>query len=153
MIPFVVLLVSVPVLWLIGRAGVDVFESWIVCLRAGVALMFFLTASAHWGKRRADLVRMVPAGMPAPELLVTITGWLEIAGAAGLLIPATAPAASAGLAALLIAVFPANVSAARRKLSIDGRPVPGLALRTVLQIVFIAAVLMAGFGGVLKNAG
>ncbi|MEF2968573.1 hypothetical protein V3851_22385 [Paenibacillus sp. M1] len=50
---------------------------------------------------------------------------------------------------LLIAMFPANVYAARHKLTLDGKPVPGLFVRTLLQIVFIAAVVLASpvYGG------
>jgi uncharacterized membrane protein len=43
--------------------------------------MFLLTASAHWGKRRRDLIRMVPGVFPQPDLLVTLSGMLEIVGA------------------------------------------------------------------------
>jgi len=116
-------------------------------LRIAVALMFLLTASAHWGKRRADLVRMVPAWFPRAELAVTLTGALELAGAVGLLIPTTAPYAAIGLAALLIAMFPANVHAARAKLSIAGKPVTPLLQRTALQALFLLAVLGAGLVG------
>ncbi|WP_420799418.1 hypothetical protein [Ktedonospora formicarum] len=36
---------------------------------------------------KEDLVKMVPAGLPAPRLLVPLTGVLEILGALGLLLP------------------------------------------------------------------
>jgi uncharacterized membrane protein len=43
--------------------------------------MFAFTAISHFYSRtRPDLVRMVPAGLPAPGLLVTITGILELLG-------------------------------------------------------------------------
>src|SRR5262249_15318391 len=102
-------------------------------------------ASAHWGRRRPDLVRMVPPRFPRPERMVTLTGIAEIAGAVGLLVPVLAPWAAAGLALLLLAVFPANVHAARPALTIGGRPATPLVARTVLQVVFLAAVLAAGF--------
>jgi uncharacterized membrane protein len=119
--------------------------SWHVCLRWGLAGMFLLTASAHWGKRRPDLIRMVPAAFPRPDRIVTVTGVLELAGAVGLLIPFTAPFAAAGLALLLVAIFPANIHAAREKMTIGGRPVTKLPLRALLQIVFIGALIVAGF--------
>jgi len=50
-------------------------------LRLALSGMFLLTASAHWGKRRPDLIRMVPSVFPRPDLLVTFTGVLEILGA------------------------------------------------------------------------
>jgi uncharacterized membrane protein len=148
MIPFIILAISTLLLKVIGVAGVELLRSWTWCLRGGLALMFLFTASAHWGKRRSDLVAMVPGLLPRPDLIVSVTGALEIAGAVGLLIPAIAPIAAAGLAILLISLFPANVRAAREGLTIGGRPATALPLRTLLQLVFIAAVLVAGFPGI-----
>jgi uncharacterized membrane protein len=126
-------------------AGVEFFTAWQHCLRAAVAAMFLLTASAHWGKRRADLIRMVPPAFPRPDLLVTLTGIAELAGVIGMLWTPVTRAASIGLAILLVALFPANVYAAQHQLTIDGRKVPGLFLRTVLQIIFLVAVIAAGW--------
>lgn len=132
---------------LTGVLGWSLFDSWHHALRGALAAMFCLTASAHWGKRRPDLVRMVPPWFPRPELLVTATGVLEILGAIGLLIPATAKLAALCLALLLTALFPANIHAARQHLTIGGRPVPAMPLRTVLQIVFLAALLAVAWRG------
>src|SRR3954470_15058754 len=126
MAPLIVLIVASIAFWLIGHAGVTVFQPIGTVLRTALTLMFLLTASAHWGKRRRDLIRMVPAVFPRPDLLVTLSGMLEIIGAIGLLIPSTAPAAAICLAVLLLALFPANVHAAREKLTIAGQPVPGI---------------------------
>jgi uncharacterized membrane protein len=145
MLPLLVLIASTLILRAIGTAGVAVFESWLICLRGGLAAMFLLTASAHWGKRRQNLIRMVPAAFPRPDLIVTITGLLEILGAIGLLLPTTLGAAAACLVVLLLVTFPANVHAARQNLATGGKPATGLALRTFLQVVFIAALLAAGF--------
>ena len=147
MIPFIVLVISTLLLKVIGVAGVDMLNSWTWCLRGGLTLMFLFTASAHCGKQRGDLVAMVPSAFPRPDLIVSATGLLEILGAVGLLIPAIAPVAAACLAILLISLFPANIRAARERLSIGGRPATALPLRTLLQLVFIAAVLVAGFPG------
>jgi hypothetical protein len=68
---------------------------------------------------------MVPPALPEPALLVTITGVLELAGAAGLLSRRTAPWAAAGLSALLVAMFPANVCAAVEGLTLCGDPAMG----------------------------
>ncbi len=114
---------------------------WWVALRFALAGMFLLTASAHWGKKRPDLIRMVPPRFPRPELLVTLTGVAELAGAVGLMIRATAPWAALGLTLLLFAMFPANVYAARQQLTLGGKPVTPLVTRTVIQVVFLAATL------------
>ncbi len=148
MIPFIILVGSTLLLRVIGIAGVDLLNSWPWCLRGGLALMFLFTASAHWGKQRVDLVAMVPSAFPRADLIVSATGVLEILGAVGLLIPATAPVAAACLAMLLISLFPANIRAAREGLPFGGRPATALPLRTLLQLVFIAAVLVAGFPGI-----
>jgi uncharacterized membrane protein len=147
--PFLVLLISTLALRALGAAGVTVLDGWVICLRGGLAAMFLLTASAHWGKRRPDLIRMVPAVFPRPDLIITLTGLLELAGAAGLLIPATSGVAAACLAVLLVALFPANVRAAREHLTLGGKKVTGLPLRALLQVVFIVALLVAGFPDVV----
>ncbi|MCY9656883.1 hypothetical protein P5G65_11540 [Paenibacillus chondroitinus] len=144
MIPFYALIVSYLIFWVLGLLGVSHFEGWHTPMQGAVAVMLLLTASAHWGKRRPDLIRMVPPAFPRPDLIVTITGWLEIAAAIGILFPATSRIASICLMVLLIAMFPANVRAARHKLTIGGDPTPSLPVRTVLQLVFLAAIYLAG---------
>ncbi|WP_392542540.1 DoxX family protein [Oryzobacter telluris] len=52
---------------------------------------------------------MVPHVLPRKRLLVHASGVLEIACAAGLLVPSTRKAAGWASAALLVGVFPANV--------------------------------------------
>ncbi len=109
MVPFAVL---IGLFVLLGATGlVSGAYGWWDSLRMALAGMFLLTASAHWGKRRPDLIQMVPPVFPRPDLLVTGTGILEILGASGLLIASVAPYAAAALSLLLIAVFPANVHA------------------------------------------
>ncbi len=145
MAPLIVLVVSALVFFLCGRAGVALFQDRGLVLRAALAVMFFLTASAHWGKRRPDLIRMVPPAFPHPELIVTVSGWLEILGAVGLLLPATARVACICLALLLMALFPANVHAARHRLTIAGQRVPNLPLRSLIQLVFLATLMAAAW--------
>lgn len=54
--------------------------------------------------------RIVPTWVPDARMATYVSGVAEIAGAVGLLIPATRRAAAWGLIALLIAVFPANIN-------------------------------------------
>ncbi|NQX71642.1 DoxX family protein [Paenibacillus alba] len=144
MIPFYVLIVSFLLFKVLGLLGLSYWEGWHTALQGAVAAMFLLTASAHWGRSRQDLIRMVPSAFPKPDWLVTATGWLEIAGAVGILLPATSRVASICLALMLIAMFPANLRAAREGLTIRGRATPRLLVRTLLQLVFLAAVILAG---------
>ncbi|MGH3433636.1 MAG: DoxX family protein [Thermocrispum sp.] len=124
---------------LAGRQRADRLRTWPVALRCGLAAMFVLTGVAHFVGMRAELVAMVPPALPAPKLLITVTGVLELAGAAGLFWSRTRPWAAAGLAALLLAMFPANVYAALN--GIGGETVDGLPLRSALQVVFLAAAV------------
>ncbi|HEY0139428.1 MAG TPA: DoxX family membrane protein [Thermoanaerobaculia bacterium] len=139
MLPMLIVLIAFTVFRLAGAAGVRQLRDWRVSLRYALALMFLVTASGHWGVRRADLVRMVPPAFPSPELLVTLTGLAEIAGAIGLLWTRTARLAAACLTLFLLAVFPANVYAARQQLTIAGKPVTPLPLRTAVQVGLVAA--------------
>jgi uncharacterized membrane protein len=141
MVPAIVLLVSFVLFRCVGLLGVVALDNWDAPLRIALFLMFLVTASAHWGRGRADLICMVPPAFPAAPAIVTITGVLEILGAVGLLLPVTARAAATCLAILLVALFPANVRAAREKLTILGRPVPNLAVRGTIQAIFLAALL------------
>jgi uncharacterized membrane protein len=132
-----------PFFALAGFVGVAALDNWNLPLRLALCLMFTIAASAHCGRGRPDLIRIVPTALPAPGILVTITGLFEIAGAVGLLLPQTARAAAICLALLLIALFPANVRAARHGFTILGRPAVNVAARGAMQAVFIIALVAA----------
>lgn len=155
MAPLVVLVVSTLLGRLAGRLGVVWLQQWPAATRLGLAVMFFFTASAHFNSMRADLVRMVPAGVPNPELMVTFTGVCEVLGAIGLLIPRTRRLAAAALVLMLIAILPANIHAARSALTLNGAPVTPLWPRIGLQIVFIALLWWSGIrqGGRSRGSG
>jgi uncharacterized membrane protein len=119
---------------------------WQAALRIALAGMFLLTASAHWGRRRPDLIRMVPDSIPRPDLLVTVTGLCEILGAIGLLVPPFTRWAAIGLAVLLIALFPANVRASREGITIGGKPATPLLARSLIQVVFLMATIAVAIG-------
>ncbi|GAA4860156.1 DoxX family protein [Pseudonocardia benzenivorans] len=126
------------VLRVLGLLGVAALDGWLPALRGALAAMFLLTASAHFlAPRRHELVAMVPPGLRRPGLLVTVTGVLEIAGAAGLALPATYRLAAGCLAVLLVAMFPANVHAARTGGSLGGRSVTPLVPRTAMQVLYV----------------
>ncbi|MER0245740.1 MauE/DoxX family redox-associated membrane protein [Streptomyces sp. HSW2009] len=137
--PLVALVVGFLGARLAGLLGVDALDGWHPAVRIGLALMFAFTAVAHFHPAlRADLIDMVPPPLPRPDLLVTLTGLLEAAGAAALLVPASARWAAAGLALLLVAMFPANVSAARRRTA-QGDP---LGRRSALQAGYVAVAAL-----------
>ncbi|MBF6336284.1 hypothetical protein IU450_10350 [Nocardia abscessus] len=138
MAPLVVLAAVTAIARLIGwLTGNDWLDSWAHAAALGLAAMLVLTSSAHFLQPRRDaLIAMVPPRLPNAPALVTLTGVLELAGAVGVVIPATADLAAACLIALLVALFPANVRAARADLGIKTMPLP---LRALVQVLFIAA--------------
>lgn len=90
--------------------------------------------------RPAAYAAIVPDWLPAPVLLVYLSGVAEIAGGLGLILPATRRAAAWGLIALFVAVFPANVNMAIHAINpLGGEPLPAVALwgRLPLQLVLI----------------
>lgn len=142
MIPLVVLVVSF-VLFRLAGLSIVYMADWQHALRAALGVMFLLTASAHWGKRRPDLLRMVPGALGSADFWVTLSGIAEVLFALGLQISSLAIPAGALAGVMLICLFAANVKAAREKLTIGGRPVPALGPRLIIQIVFLAAIAAA----------
>jgi uncharacterized membrane protein len=91
--------------------------------------------------RLKPFVRIVPNYLPAPVALVYISGFFEILGGVGLLIPGTRVWAAWGLISLYIAVFPANIYMLTNNISLNPKkPIPRWALwaRLPFQFVFIA---------------
>ena len=76
--------------------------------RVFTALGFIAAGVLHFMKP-ASFITIIPRFLPAPGLLVVLSGAAEIAGGIGLLVPALRLAAGWGLLLLLIAVFPANI--------------------------------------------
>jgi uncharacterized membrane protein len=137
------MLVAWVVARVVGSAGVlPRTASWTGALVFAFAAMFVFTAIAHFHPRsRRDLIRMVPASLPAPGVLVTVTGLLELLGAIGLLVPQTQAAAAYALALLLVALSPANIHAARAGVVIAGRRATPLVWRIPLQLFWIGALV------------
>jgi uncharacterized membrane protein len=144
MIPSYVMLAGILLARMAGVLGLDALSNWAMATRVGLSLMFVFTGIAHFTSTRADLVRMVPPQLPRPDLLVTVTGIAELAGAVGLLItPLTRPAAI-GLIVLLVVMFPANIHAARTNHTIGGRPHTRMAVRLPLQLLWIGLLWWCG---------
>ena len=137
--PFIALVLVTLAVRGAGALGVARLASWPVALRGGLAAMFLMTGAAHFVGMRAELIAMVPPSLPAPGLLVTVTGLLEIAGAVGLLLRPTARTSAGCLSALLVVMFPANVYAAVTGLATDWWD--AVLPRTVMQVAFLAATV------------
>ena len=132
-----ILFISLFVYRAIGAVGVTVLAGWVAAGRAALSTMLAFTGAAHFNSARSDLIAMVPPALPRPDLLVTLTGLAELAAAVLLLVPATRTLAASGLIVLFMAMLPANISAARRQLTLRGRPATALWLRLPMQLLFI----------------
>ncbi len=148
MAPVIALVLGTLAARLLGWLGVDYVATWPAAVAVGLAVMFVVTGIAHFATPlRRDLIAIVPPHLPTPALLVTVTGVLELLGAAGLLYPPTRAAAAIGLGLLMLVMFPANIYASRMP-DPPKSMTTQLPLRTVEQVVFVGAALVVGLGGV-----
>ncbi len=88
-------------------------------------------------------VAIVPPYLPAPLALVYISGFFEILGGAGLLIPKLRRIAGWGLIALMVAVYPANIHMAMNPDQFPDLSPTALYIRLPIQFVMIAIVWWA----------
>jgi uncharacterized membrane protein len=104
-----------------------------------LSLLMIAAGVTHFIKP-GPFVRIVPNFLPYPLQLVYISGFFEILGGIGLLIPSVSRPSAWGLIALFIAVFPANINMAINHISFGEGPTPDWALwlRLPLQLVLIA---------------
>lgn len=108
-----------------------------------LAAFFLFTGTTHFLFPNV-FAGAVPPSLPHRKLLGLLGGAAELASGLGLLLPATRPAARLGLTALLLAVWPANVSMALRPQDFPAIPVWALWLRVPLQLPLLWWVWRAG---------
>jgi uncharacterized membrane protein len=142
----IILIGSALVFRALGFLGVPFFATWRDSVLCALTVMFCFTGIAHFGKTRADIEKMVPPWLASPRRIVMWTGILEILGAVGILIPETRFVAGICLIAFLVAVFPANIHAARTGATLAGKPATALWIRTPLQAFLIILVAWTCFG-------
>lgn len=115
---------------------------------------FYGAAGALHLTTPASFLPIVPGFVPAPTLVVLLTGVCELAGAVGLLVPRTRRLAGMLLALYALAVLPANVKHAFGGVELAGLPDswwyhgPRLAFQPVLVwwALFAAEVIDWPFG-------
>lgn len=85
-------------------------------------------------------VQIVPKALPAPLVLVYVSGVFEVLGGIGVLVARTRKLAGWGLIALFVAVFPANINMAVNHIEPVGTHIPEALfwLRLPLQVLLIA---------------
>src|ERR1700751_5139899 len=146
MVPYIAVVVVTLAARFAGWLGWHYTDGWLAPIAFGLAAMFVLTGVAHFVQPlRSGLIAIVPPRLPAPGLLVTITGLLELLGAIGLLIPETRVAAAICLLVLMLAMFPANVYASRMP-NPPKSMTTRLPLRTAIEVVFLAAAVAVALG-------
>ena len=147
MAPLITLLVGSIAARIAGWAGVEYVGTWTKAVAVGLAAMFVLTGVAHFAAPlRAALIAIVPPQLPQPGLLVTVTGVLEFVGAVGLLVPSTRVAAALCLLLLMLAMFPANIYAARMP-DPPKSMTTQLPLRTAEEVIYLAAAIVVAICG------
>jgi uncharacterized membrane protein len=104
-----------------------------------LALLFIGAGILHF-LSPAPYLRIMPPYLPAPLLLVYVSGVAEIAGGLGLLVPTTRRLAGIELIVVLLAVFPANVYMLQTQGAGMSVPLWVLWLRLPLQLALIAWV-------------
>jgi uncharacterized membrane protein len=108
-------------------------------LRLVLALLMVLAGTMHFVSPK-PFIKIVPGYLPYARALVYISGFFEILGGVGLLIPSISRIAAWGLVALYVAVFPANINMAINHIGFGAGTTPTLLLwlRLPLQILLIA---------------
>jgi len=115
-------------------------SDWRTAARLGLAVMFAFTGSTHFTEMKHDYAAMVPPPFTGQLWVIYLTGLLEIAGAVGLLMSPTRRPAGICLLLLLLALFPANVYAAMQGVQFRSAPPTDIALRGLIQAVFLFTV-------------
>lgn len=108
-------------------------------LRVVLAISIIVVGVTHF-LTPEPFVKIVPPQLPYPLELVYLSGFYEILGGIGLLVPPVSQAAAWGLIALFIAVFPANINMAVNHIKLENIPdSPWLhVVRLPFQAVLIA---------------
>ena len=138
MAPLVVLLVTFAILFAVdryltkGKLGISFVG------RAAMSAMLLVTGIAHFTNTE-QMVAMMPDVIPAKRELAYFTGICEFAAMIGLLWRRTAWLASVLLIVFFIAVLPANIAGALKRVPLGGMDLGPwyLLFRIPLQIFFI----------------
>lgn len=111
-----------------------------------VTAWFFIGGIGHFAAP-GFFLKIVPPHLPWRLQAVYISGFFELAGAAGLLFAQTRRRAGIGLFLLTIAVTPANIYMWQNPQLFPSIPQALLAWRLVLQVLLLAAIWIAAISG------
>jgi uncharacterized membrane protein len=115
--------------------------------RIAMAAMLLFTAIGHFMFTKG-MTMMLPASVPFKAGVIYLTGILEIAGAAGLLVPSVRTGAACALIVFFILLLPANIYAAILHIDYEkgtyaGKGLSYLWFRIPLQVFFIVWVYIS----------
>jgi len=106
--------------------------------RISLAIVFVFTGLGHFIMSE-PMAQMLPSWVPMRMPIIYITGVVELAAAAGLLVPRVCRLTGIYLIAFLILVLPANIYAAINRVEMGGHSMgpPYLFIRIPLQLILI----------------
>ncbi len=138
MIPFIILLVSFGLIFVINKFLLGGKLSLSFVGRVSLAIMLLATGIAHFTSTDV-MVEMLPEFLPLKREIIYLTGVLELSAAIGLLIDKTAKLTSVLLIIFFIAILPANIIGSLKQVSLGGMEIGAIYLlfRIPLQILFI----------------
>ena len=102
--------------------------------------LFFILGGVNHFINPNFYVKIMPPYIPAHLTMVYVSGFFEVLGGGGFLIPRLRRAAGWGLIALLIAVFPAHLHMMMHPAEYSSIPYPMIVARIPLQFLLIAWV-------------
>ena len=105
--------------------------------------LLFIAAGVNHFVSPGVYMKIMPDYLPWPLTLVYVSGFFEVLGGVGLVVPWLRRAAGWGLIALLVAVFPANVHMVLNSAEFPSIPFWALVARLPLQAVLIAWIWWA----------
>ncbi len=114
-----------------------------LALRIAAALPLVASGALHLARPQLYLP-LIPPPFPRADWFIVLTGVPELLGAAGLFLPRIRRAAAVCLSLYMVAIFPANVHVAGRK--VHGFPMPSVPVRGAMQAAYILLILAAGWG-------
>jgi uncharacterized membrane protein len=140
----IVLILTIFCFYAIARGKYESFGITQIAFRVLVALPLLVSAILLHFFRASLTASIIPPFFPAHLFLAVFTGVCEIAGSLGLFVPRFRRAAAFWISVMMVAIFPANVYSAGKVVA--GFQFPSVQVRLAMQVVYVALVLLAGYG-------
>jgi uncharacterized membrane protein len=142
--PLAILVLTIAAFFALARGNYASFGTPQLILKIVIALPLVVSAVALHFFRTGLTASIIPPFFPARLFLAVFTGVCEIAGAGGLFIPRFHRSAAFWIAVMMVAIFPANIYSAGKVIA--GFQFPGVPVRLAMQVIYIIAALLAGYG-------